>query len=139
MTRRAARVTVAGAMDVVCGVIEDGSGRVLACQRPEGGHLAGLWEFPGGKVEPGETAAAALIRELGEELAIEVEVGEALTPVSWDYGRGELRLVPFRCRIRGGSLTLREHAAARWCGPAAACLLAWAPADLPVLREVFPD
>lgn len=123
--------------DVVCGVIEDDAGRVLACQRPEGGHLGGLWEFPGGKLEPGESPAAALIRELLEELAVAVEPGEALTPVVWDYGRGPIRLIPLRGRIRSGTVALLEHAAYRWCDHAAARQLAWAPADVPVMEEIW--
>lgn len=120
---------------VVCGVLMDGEGRVLACRRPDGGHLGGFWEFPGGKVETGETPAAALVRELWEELGIEVEVGAALSPVDWDYGRGPIRLWPFRCRIVGGTLTLLEHAECRWCDAADAARLSWAPADVPVLEE----
>jgi len=118
-------------------VIEDEAGRVLACQRPEGGHLGGLWEFPGGKVEPGESAAAALVRELLEELAVTVEPGETLTPVEWDYGRGPIRLIPLRCRIRSGTVVLLEHAACRWCDRAAARQLVWAPADVPVLEQIW--
>ncbi|MCF7675909.1 MAG: (deoxy)nucleoside triphosphate pyrophosphohydrolase [Akkermansiaceae bacterium] len=124
-------------MDVVCGVIDDGEGRVLACRRPEGGHLAGLWEFPGGKVEAGESASAALVREMREELAVAVDVGMPLTPVLWDDGQRTIRLIPLRCRIVGGVLSLLEHAECRWCDAEAAGELAWAPADLPVLGEVF--
>ncbi len=74
-------------IDVVCGVILDGEGRCLACRRPEGKHLGGLWEFPGGKVDAGEMPDAALVRELEEELGIRVEVGERLRDVRWDYAR----------------------------------------------------
>lgn len=124
-------------IEVVCGVVGDETGRVLACRRPAGGHLGGMWEFPGGKVEAGETPEAALVRELREELAVDVEVGEALVPVEWDYGRGPIRLIPFRCRIVRGELVLVEHTECRWCGPADAADLIWAPADLPVLWDVF--
>lgn len=131
--------TLAAVTEVVCGVIGDGAGRVLACRRPEGGHLGGCWEFPGGKVESGESHAAALVRELREELAVTVVVGEALTPVVWDYGRGPFRLLPFRCRIIGGTLTLLEHDASQWCDAGQARLLAWAPADVPIIGEVWGD
>jgi len=121
---------------VVCGVIGDEAGRVLACRRPVGGHLAGLWEFPGGKVEAGETPAAALVRELREELGIEVAVGAALAPVTWDYGRAPFRLLPFHCRILRGEPTPLEHAELRWCGLTEALGLVWAAADVPILADL---
>ena len=120
-------------IDVVCGVIEDKHGRFLACRRPHGKHLGGLWEFPGGKVEPGESPADALIRELHEELAIEVAVHDALPPVVWHYDRGSIRLLPYRCAITGGEPHPHEHDQLHWCAPQDFAALDWAPADLPVL------
>ena len=75
-------------MHVVAGVLVDASGRILIAQRPPGKHLAGMWEFPGGKLEPGESAEAALVRELDEELGIAVDRAafEALIRVPWRYG-----------------------------------------------------
>lgn len=122
-------------IQVVCGLIEDGGGRVLACLRPEGKHLGGKWEFPGGKVEPGEEPAAALIRELREELSITVEITADLTPVVWDYGGGPIRLIPFCCRITAGEPHPHEHDAIRWIDAAACHQLDWAAADLPILAE----
>lgn len=124
-------------MDVVCGVIENGEGLFLACQRPEGKHLGGRWEFPGGKVDAGESPEAALVRELREELAVEVEVGEALTPVVWDYSGKKIRLLPFICAIRGGELQALEHQALRWCAPTHFGSLEWAEADIPILGEIL--
>lgn len=126
---------VAAMVEVVCGLIEDGAGRVLACQRPPGKHLGGFWEFPGGKLEDGEGAAEALRRELQEELGVEVEVGHALLPVVWQYERGPIRLYPFRCRIRSGELVAHEHVALRWVTAEECEELDWAAADLPVLAE----
>ncbi len=122
-------------LDVVCGLIEDGAGRVLACRRAAGQRLAGLWEFPGGKLEPGEEAAAALVRELREELGIEVETGEALRVVEHDYGGFAIRLIPLWCRIVEGEPHAHEHDAIRWVGPEETDELEWAAADLPVVRE----
>lgn len=121
-------------LDVVCGVIEDAGGRLLACRRAAGKRLGGLWELPGGKLEDGESPAAALRRELREELAIEVEVGAALAPVEHDYGEFAIRLHPFRCRITGGTPHPREHAEIRWLGAEETAPLAWTAADVPVLR-----
>lgn len=126
-------------MDVVCGVILDLSGRMLACRRPRGKVLAGLWEFPGGKVDPGETPEEALVRELREELAIQVEVGEALSPVRWSYPWAEVRLMPFLCRVVDGIPQALEHEELRWCDAGESRRLDWVPADLPVLAELgFP-
>ncbi len=124
-------------MDVVCGVIGNESGQFLACLRPAGKHLGGLWEFPGGKVDPGESPEAALVRELREELAVEVEVGVALTPVIWSYENRTIRLLPFHCKIVHGELQAIEHEELRWCSRENVNELVWAAADLPILREIF--
>lgn len=86
--------------------------------------MGGLWEFPGGKVEVGEQAAEALARELREELGIGVVVGEPLSPVIWDYGRGPFRLLPFHCAISDGSPEPLEHSELRWCAAEDAVRLA---------------
>lgn len=122
-------------IEVVAGLILDDAGRLLACKRPVGKHLGGKWEFPGGKLEDGEEPAAALVRELEEELGIIVIPGEALTPVVWDYGRGPIRLHPILCRIAGGELHPHEHPEIRWCGREDLGGLDWAAADVPVLEE----
>ncbi|WP_367870282.1 (deoxy)nucleoside triphosphate pyrophosphohydrolase [Luteolibacter sp. Populi] len=122
-------------MDVVAGLILDAAGRLLACRRPEGKHLGGKWEFPGGKVEPGEDAAAALVRELEEELGITVLPGAALTAVVWDYGKGPIRLLPYLCRIEAGEPHPHEHSEIRWCGREELGGLDWAAADVPILAE----
>lgn len=122
-------------IQVAAGLILDEAGRLLACRRPEGKHLGGKWEFPGGKVEDGESPAAALVRELEEELGVTVETGRALSPVDWDYGRGLIRLHPFVCRIVAGKLHPHEHSEIRWCEPDELPALDWAEADLPVLAE----
>jgi 8-oxo-dGTP diphosphatase len=122
--------------EVVCGVIKDEAGCFLACLRPAGKHLGGLWEFPGGKVEAGEPPEAALVRELREELGIEVTVEGALDPVTWTYDRGQIRLSPYLCHITLGIPSPLEHEALRWCAPRDFESLEWAPADLPVLDQL---
>lgn len=123
-------------VDVVCGVIQDAEGRFLACLRPQGKHLGGKWEFPGGKVDPGESSQVALARELSEELGIAVEVGDALSTVIWTYERGTIRLHPFLCRMVSGKLTAMEHEDLRWCAPMDFGSLDWADADVPILDEI---
>lgn len=123
-------------MDVVCGVIENAAGQLLACLRPQGKHLGGLWEFPGGKIDPGESPEAALVRELREELNVEVEVGQPLSPVVWHYENVTIRLHPFHCRIIAGELQAIEHEQLHWCAPEDFHTLDWAEADVPILREI---
>ena len=120
---------------VVCAILVREDGAVLACQRAFGSHLGGLWEFPGGKVESDEAPEAALLREMREELAIEVSCERALSPVDWDYGRGPMRLLPYVCRIIEGQPQALEHAALRWCAPDEWPTLDWAAADVPVWQE----
>jgi 8-oxo-dGTP diphosphatase len=121
-------------LEVVCGVIGDGMGRWLACQRPEEKHLGGYWEFPGGKVEPNEPASEALTRELREELGIDVAVEEALPSVEWSYPDRRIRLRPYLCRIVSGTPRAIEHQEIRWCDAEALAELRWAAADVPVVE-----
>ena len=122
-------------IEVVCGIIRDERGRVLAGLRPQGKHLGGLWEFPGGKVDPGESPQQALVRELREELGIEVGVGAALEPVCWEYESGMIRLWPFVCTMLGGEMTVLSHERVAWVGLDELEEFDWAPADVPVLGQ----
>jgi 8-oxo-dGTP diphosphatase len=123
---------------VVCGILRDDAGRILACRRPAGRHLGGLWEFPGGKVEPGEEPAQALARELEEELGVTVRVGAPLAEVGWDYGTTAILLSPFWCSLLQGEPQALDHEEVRWCEPAELARLDWAPADIPILQWVIP-
>lgn len=123
-------------IEVVCGIIRDGQGRVLAGLRPQGKHLAGMWEFPGGKVDAGESAGQALARELLEELGVEVEVGVALEAVCWQYECVSIRLLPHVCEIRGGDLKAMSHERVAWYALSELRGLEWAPADVPVLAQI---
>lgn len=118
---------------VVCGVLVDDEGRYLACLRPAGKHLAGFWEFPGGKIDFGETAEQALARELKEELGVDVEVGSGLEPVEWNDGGVFIRLMPYFCKVSGGVPKALEHEEVRWIGVGEFDGLKWAPADVPIL------
>ena len=112
----------------------DVDGRVLMCQRPEGKSLAGLWEFPGGKLEPGETPEACLIRELHEELGIRVTQA-CLAPfvfASHSYESFHLLMPLFLCRRWEGVVERREHAALKWVRPRELPDLPMPPADVPL-------
>lgn len=125
-------------MEVVCAVIRDAGGRVLAARRPPGKAQAGRWEFPGGKIEPHEAAEAALVREIEEELGCTLAVGAALAPVDHPYPGGLIRLRPFLAEILAGQPVAHEHSELRWVGRGEAAALDWAPADVPVLAEIWP-
>ncbi len=119
---------------VTCAIIEQ-NGRVLAAQRSSRMAMPLKWEFPGGKIDPGETAEECLVREVREELGIEIEVGEALTHVTHTYPEFRVTLYPFICKIRSGDIVLHEHAALAWLMPNELSNLDWAEADMPVLEE----
>lgn len=122
---------------VVCAVIEDGSGRVLVAQRPVHKHLGLKWEFPGGKVEPGEAPEAALIREIKEELGCDIVVIRALHRSIHDYSTVAIEMLPYVCRLASASAAPHphEHVAVRWVTPAELAVLDLAPADLPVVAS----
>lgn len=118
-------------------IVEDGL--VLCAQRGLEGALPGLWEFPGGKIEPGESGPEALTREITEELGCTVEVGDEVTTTIHDYEFGQVWLTTYYCRISAGSPAPREHAAIRWVQPQQLADLEWAPADVPALARVRSD
>ena len=122
-------------MTVVAVALVDGDGRVLLQQRPEGRAMAGLWEFPGGKVEPGELPEAALVRELREELGIDVEAA-CLAPATFASeplaGR-HLLLLLYACRKWKGMPQPLEASALRWVRPIEMHGMAMPPADRPLI------
>ncbi|WP_370235140.1 (deoxy)nucleoside triphosphate pyrophosphohydrolase [Brevundimonas sp.] len=120
---------------VVAVALIDTDGRVLIAQRPEGRQLAGLWEFPGGKVEPGERPEAALIRELREELGIETKES-CLAPfvfASHAYDSFHLLMPLYLCRRWEGTVVAREHAALKWVRPNQLSDWPMPPADAPLV------
>ena len=122
-------------VEVVAAVVYDGEGRVLATQCAPHKHGGG-WEFPGGKIEPGEAARDAVVREMREELNVTVQVGELLHTVEWNYPSFHLRMFCYACCIRSGTLQLREHMAYRWLTRAELYDVEWLPADVDALPAV---
>ena len=124
---------------VVAAIIAE-KGRIFATQRGYGEFKDG-WEFPGGKIEEGEMPQQALVREIQEELDTEVEVGDLLGTVEYDYPTFHLSMQCFLCRIKSGRLNLKEHEAARWLAEDELDSVDWLPADIEVLdwirREIF--
>jgi 8-oxo-dGTP diphosphatase len=123
---------------IVCAVIER-DGCVLLAQRPAHKHLPLKWEFPGGKVEPGEAPAAALIREIREELGCGITVTRALPPFLHDYKTVVIEMIPFVCTLASNSLEPHphEHVAIVWTKPAELNTYDLAAADLPLVAMLL--
>jgi 8-oxo-dGTP diphosphatase len=121
---------------VVAGIVRDERGRILLAQRPPGKHLAGLWEFPGGKSEPGEAPEHALRRELAEEIGIQSGNVEALIAVPWHYPEKSILLDVYSVRDWRGDVHGREGQALRWCNLEEMRALPMPPADKPVVAAL---
>ncbi|MBB2913463.1 8-oxo-dGTP diphosphatase [Streptosporangium becharense] len=119
---------------VVGAAIVDGDGRLLAAQRAEPPELAGGWELPGGKVDPGEDEYTALLRECQEELGVVIKVGDRVGG-DWPLNGGYVLRV-WLAEIVGGSLEAREHLELRWLSDGELYDVPWLPADLPIVRAV---
>lgn len=121
----------------VVGAAVIAEGRCLVAQRSSAMSAPGCWEFPGGKVEEGESPEEALARELREELGVEVEVGPFLGRGEAEGGRRRIVLDVYAATVLRGTPEAREHAALRWCGASELRELRWAEADVPVLASVI--
>ncbi len=128
-------LTPSGAVEVVAALIRDGS-RFLICQRPAHKARGLLWEFVGGKIEPGETKEAALVRECREELGITLEVGEVFAEVLHEYPDITVRLTLFSARIREGTPQKLEHNDLRWITPEEIPQYPFCPADTEILEKL---
>lgn len=117
---------------VACAIIEH-AGMILAAQRSETMSMPLKWEFPGGKLESGETPEACLVREVREELAIGISLGRSLPVTTHSYETFTVTLYPFVCAPDSGVMTLQEHRAVVWLEPERMSALDWAEADLPII------
>ena len=122
-------------IEVVAAVIFDEQGRIFATQRGYG-EWKDWWEFPGGKMESGETPQQALRREIHEELDAEIEVGELLRTIDYDYPQFHLTMHCFRCKLAGSHVILLEHEAAQWLSPNEMQSVRWLPADEDLIAEL---
>ncbi len=123
-------------ISVVAAVITDERGQVLATQRGYG-EYKDWWEFPGGKIEPGESPEEALRREIREELDADIVVGDLLVTVEHDYETFHLTMRCYLCHLAHEGLTLLEHEAARWLGRDRLGSVRWLPADVKVVRALL--
>lgn len=121
-------------IEVVAAIIKEDN-QIFATQRGYG-EFKDWWEFPGGKMEPGETQEEALIREVREELSVDLSVEEYLMTVEYDYPNFHLVLHCFICKIKNGEITLLEHKSAKWLKKEQLESVNWLPADFDIIDEL---
>lgn len=125
-------------IEVVAAIIHDGEGRIFASQRGYG-EWEGWWEFPGGKMEAGESTEEALKREIWEELETRIVIERLVTTIDYDYPKFHLTMHCYWCHVDSGSLTLKEHEAARWLAADELESVQWLPADLQIIEMLKPN
>jgi mutator protein MutT len=124
-------------IEVTAALIQDESGRYLITQRRHGTHLEGLWEFPGGKRDGGESLETCLQRELEEELGATFSIGERVETVEWPYPDRTVVIHFFRCRLESGTIAPREEQAMEWVVPERLDAYAFPPADVELIRRLL--
>ncbi|XID92252.1 8-oxo-dGTP diphosphatase MutT [Paenibacillaceae bacterium WGS1546] len=121
-------------IEVAAAIIENEQGKLLIAKRKQGKSQAGLWEFPGGKLEPGESPEACLIRELKEEMNIQIEPYKRFGANEHDYGTVQIRLIAYKARYIRGDIRLVDHEECRWVEKRELAKFEWAPADVPFIE-----
>jgi 8-oxo-dGTP diphosphatase len=127
---------VAELVEVVAALVQDEKGHYLITQRRKGSHLAGLWEFPGGKREADESLEEALRRELAEELSARFAVGQRVETVRWEYPERTIVIHFYRCRLESGTIEPREDQAMAWVAPERLSDFDFPPADRDLIARL---
>lgn len=123
-------------INVVAAIIKNGKGKILITQRNLKKSQGGLWEFPGGKIEKGETREEAIIREIKEELTIEINVESYLGEKVFEYPEKSINLIALNCRVKSGNIYLTEHEEARWVEKEELNSFEFAPADIFIVKKL---
>lgn len=123
-------------INVVAAIIKNGEGKILITQRNLKKSQGGLWEFPGGKIEKGETREEAIIREIKEELTIKINVESYLGEKVFEYPEKSINLIALNCRVKSGNIYLTEHEEARWVEKEELNSFEFAPADIFIVKKL---
>lgn len=124
-------------IDVAAVILINDQEDILIARRKESKQLGGYWEFPGGKLEQGESAKECLVRELQEEMDIQIEVGDYVGENIHNYQRGDIRLIAYKGRIISGTIKLTDHDKYIWVKPCELMEYNLAPADIPLASKVL--
>jgi len=124
-------------VDVVGAVITNEKGEILCAKRSQQMSLPGMWEFPGGKMEPGETPEESLAREIREELGCEIQVGALISDDVYEYPTVAVRLITYYAKVISGTPVAKEHERLEWVSEADLMKLEWAPADVPTVKKLI--
>lgn len=124
-------------VDVVGAVITNEEGKILCALRSQQMSLPGMWEFPGGKIEQGETPQETLVREIQEELECKIEVGEFISDDTYEYPAVTVRLITYFATVISGVPVPKEHEKLEWMDRKDMLKLEWAPADLPTIGKLI--
>jgi 8-oxo-dGTP diphosphatase len=123
--------------DVAVAIITNDQDRMLIAKRKSGKVMAGCWEFPGGKIEPGETPEESLKRELEEEMNVTISVGDYIAEITYDYEWGPVRLIAYEASIKEGEIQLLDHDAIAWVSPGEMQHYGMTPADEPLINDLI--
>lgn len=125
---------------VSCAIIKNDEGKILVAQRSPAMRLPNKWEFPGGKLEPGETEEESLVREIKEELDIDIQIIRSLPTYNhFDLSAPSILFIPFECRHISGDIVLLEHAAYKWLSLDELSAIDWAEADIHILKDYLRE
>lgn len=126
-------------INVVCAIIKNNKNEIMCCQRENGKSLGGYWEFPGGKIEKNETNEQTIIREIKEELNIDIEVNRFIKSTVYQYEFAQVTLHAYECRMITDDIKMLDHQDIKWLSKEEIGKLNWAPADVEIIDYIIEE